>query len=271
MLRASFVDARTDAALRRLKLDRRSGATALTRRLLAALELSVGHVMTHEDWPNRLRALARSVKQTQPAMGAFQRWAGYLSRAARHPGHARVAEELRRQIGRERASLAHERERAVAAAVAHLPKDAQVLTLSRSDLVEKTLARAMREGRLGSVIVSESLPGGEGRALAASLERRGIPARWVRDSVARRVVRTVDLVLIGADAVYGDGGVVHKVGTRRLATAAFRARVPVYVVTGSSKWTHRKHPPSRLPRQYDVTPGHHVAGFWTDRRHREIS
>ena len=91
-----------------------------------------------------------------------------------------------------------------------------------------------------------------------------MPTRLVTDDRGVDRVRTATLLLIGADAVSENGSVVHKVGTRRLAAAARRASVPVYVVSGRSKWTGEKRAPRHLPPFYDVTPGPWIAAYFTD-------
>jgi translation initiation factor 2B subunit (eIF-2B alpha/beta/delta family) len=79
------------------------------------------------------------------------------------------------------------------------------------------------------------------------------------------MVPRADLVLVGADAVYGDGSVVHKVGTRPLTLAALRAGVPVIVVAGRSKSVPGPCPSRTLPPRFDRTPARAVREFWTDR------
>jgi translation initiation factor 2B subunit (eIF-2B alpha/beta/delta family) len=71
-------------------------------------------------------------------------------------------------------------------------------------------------------------------------------------------------VVIGADAVYADGSVAHKVGTRELARAAFRRGVPVIVVAGRSKFTDGPPPRRPLPILFDRTPSRYITRFWTD-------
>ncbi|QZP36277.1 NUDIX domain-containing protein [Halobaculum magnesiiphilum] len=115
-----------------------------------------------------------------------------------------------------------------------------VLTLSRSGTVAAALERLD-----GPVFVAESEPGGEGREVAASLaaddddpgatDDRAVTL--LPDSAIASLLADgrVDVALVGADAVFPDGGVANKVGTRGLALAATREGVPVYAATARDK------------------------------------
>jgi len=116
----------------------------------------------------------------------------------------------------------------------------------------------------GRQVVELGPDGGEGRAFASDLRKRGLRARVVPDRDGVREVESSDLLIIGADAVFSDGSVVHKVGTRRLARAAFRSGVPVIVASGLSKFTGGPPPHRKLPALFDRTPAHYVTEFWTD-------
>ncbi|MFC7097007.1 NUDIX domain-containing protein [Halobaculum marinum] len=110
--------------------------------------------------------------------------------------------------------------------------DSAVLTLSRSGTVAETLDRLD-----GPVFVAESVPGGEGRDVAASLAADGRAVTLVPDAAVASLLATgrVDAAVVGADAVFPDGSVANKVGTRGLALAAAREGVPVYAVTARDK------------------------------------
>ena len=115
------------------------------------------------------------------------------------------------------------------------------------------------------MIVLESRPGGEGRRLARDLRRSGLTVRLVPDAEGTRWVRTVDRVVIGADTIYADGSVAHKVGTRRLALAAHRWGIPVIVIAGTSKSVCDRPTAHRLPPLFDLTPAGAITAYWTDR------
>jgi translation initiation factor eIF-2B subunit delta len=99
--------------------------------------------------------------------------------------------------------------------------------------VEATLLRAAR-GRPIEVICLESRPLNEGRRLAAELARGGAQVTLAVDAAAESLVSGCGAVLLGADSI-GDAGVVNKIGSAAAARAGVFHRVPVFVVTDSSK------------------------------------
>ncbi len=109
-----------------------------------------------------------------------------------------------------------------------------------------------------------SRPGGEGAAQAAALRRAGVNARVIEDREGAEAVAEADLVLLGADAIYRDGTLIHKVGTRPLAEAARRLHVPVAVVAGASKFVDAPPPRSAPAGAFDRTPGALLSVIWTD-------
>ncbi len=257
---------RLAAALSRVASDRSSSASALARRTLGALRQ---RIRRDGRTPNsvsaaELRRLAGQLGRTQPAMGPFRRWAFDLRRISAVRGTTSRGRRLLGWIGEEEQRLADEPARIARVAVTRLPARARLLTLSRSDTVLRALATARPARRPAEVVVLESLPGGEGRRMARDLRTAGVRARWVRDGSALRALAASDAVVIGADSVYGSGDVVHKVGTRALAAEAHRARVPVFVLAGSSKWVPRHRVPRRLPPEFDRTPAAWVREYWTD-------
>jgi translation initiation factor 2B subunit (eIF-2B alpha/beta/delta family) len=111
-------------------------------------------------------------------------------------------------------------------------------THSRSGTVEYTLSRLAEERGAAKlkVIVSQSHPGNEGTSLAATLARTGgAEVILVSDSACGLFIGEADAVVIGADSVRADGGVVNKVGTYPLALVAREAGVPVYVLCETLK------------------------------------
>jgi translation initiation factor 2B subunit (eIF-2B alpha/beta/delta family) len=110
-----------------------------------------------------------------------------------------------------------------------------VYTYSRSGTVEAVLYRLIDEAVLHRFIVAASHPGGEGVALAQALAQRGAEILLVADTACAFFMRAASAVLVGADSVRSDGGVVNKVGTYPLALSARAAGVPVYVLCETAK------------------------------------
>lgn len=226
--------------------------------------LAVSRRSRPADVQEIVREVAHRLAQVQPAMGVFRRWSAEWYEAARSASGRALLGNLDRWVRSWQRILAGEPERIARWARGRIPVGARILTLSRSTSVRAVLKSSVRGRPPEQVLVLESRPGEEGRLFARELRRDGLSARCIADAQGPRIVRTVDLVLVGADAVYRDGSVVHKVGTRPLALAARRARVPVVVVAGRSKVVPLSSPPRRLPRLFDRTPLSAIREFWTD-------
>lgn len=109
-----------------------------------------------------------------------------------------------------------------------------VFTHSVSSTVRAALALLHERGPL-KVIVTESRPLNEGQPFARALAGSGIDTVLITDAQANLFVREADAVLVGADTVLADGGIVNKAGTSLISLAAREADVPVYVAAESFK------------------------------------
>lgn len=255
------------AAFERIRSDRSHGARALAEEALGAISKLV------EGWGrrsevldrSRIRRVARALEEAQPAMGPFLRWAEEWRGMARTTASTMRVGSARAWVRGERSRMEEETPRLIRTSRRRFPRGAyHVVTLSRSQTVLLALSALSRSKRPVRVSVLESLPGGEGRLFARDLRRAGLPARMVPDRAGPAVVATADLVVIGADAVFSDRSVVHKVGTKDLARAAARNGVPVVVVAGRSKFTGLPAPQRPLPMGFDRTPSRYISEFWTD-------
>ena len=112
-----------------------------------------------------------------------------------------------------------------------------ILTNTYSYTVLKVLEKAKEEGKNISVFIPESRPGGEGIHMAVELYKRKFPVTLFVDSAVRYMMKEVDLVLIGAEAIAANGAVVNKIGTSMIALAAHEARVRVFVAAGTYKFS----------------------------------
>ena len=112
-----------------------------------------------------------------------------------------------------------------------------ILTNTYSYTVLKVLEKAKEEGKNISVFIPESRPGGEGIDMAVELYKRKFPVTLFVDSAVRYMMKEVDLVLIGAEAIAANGAVVNKIGTSMIALAAHEARVRVFVAAETYKFS----------------------------------
>lgn len=257
---------RLDTRLRGVAADRRTGAAGLAAAIVDAIA-DAARAPPRGVGPGDA-SLARTVRdrlpQTQPALGPVVRWTGeWKSAGALAP--SKRSRWVRSWLRRERDRLRREPPGIARSLAAVLPARARVLTFSRSATVAAALNALRPAQRPVRVLALESRPGGEGRALARDLRAKGIPATCVPDREASQALDRSDLVLLGADAVYRGGELVHKVGTRGLVERARRRGVPVFAVAGRSKFVPDRGPPRTLPALFDRTPGRWITGFVTDR------
>lgn len=112
-----------------------------------------------------------------------------------------------------------------------------ILTHCHSTTAIEVIARAYEEGRVIRVYSTETRPFMQGRTTVMHLLKYGVPAIQIPDSAVRYIMHEVDYVVVGADTVTSNGAVVNKIGTSQVALAAKEARVRVYVVAESYKFS----------------------------------
>ncbi|HEX5050946.1 MAG TPA: S-methyl-5-thioribose-1-phosphate isomerase [Planctomycetota bacterium] len=155
------------------------------------------------------------------------------------------------------------------------------------------LFAAWRDGVRFRVLADETRPLLQGARLTAlELATAGIPVELLVDAAAPGLIARgeVQLVLVGADRIAGNGDFANKVGTYGLALACAAHRVPFYVAAPASTFDERLPDGSAIPIEerdgtevlavhghrhaapdvqarnpaFDVTPGRLVTNFVTD-------
>mmetsp|Transcript_3525 Transcript_3525/g.9881 ORF Transcript_3525/g.9881 Transcript_3525/m.9881 type:complete len:392 (-) Transcript_3525:325-1500(-) len=112
-----------------------------------------------------------------------------------------------------------------------------VLTHGWSRVVASILLKAA-ETKHFDIVILEGRPDAAGAkaARAYATHESQIPTTVVLDSAMGHVMESVDVVLVGAEAVVENGGVVNKMGTYALATCAKAHGKPFYVASESYKF-----------------------------------
>jgi ribose 1,5-bisphosphate isomerase len=239
------------AAIERIRDDRDHGASWLAREAASALaEASVPSALGNdEERLERLRLAARTLATTRPSMAALSNTVAHIWSATRTAGGAggetsTASARLRALHDAAEAQLRAWDEASVAIYQHARPLLRGVLfSHSRSGTVEHVLSRYAAEqrgpGTKGAthpaLWLTESRPGGEGVALARALAPAGWQITLIADAAVGMFVREAAAVVVGADSIRADGGIVNKVGTYPLALAAQRAGVPMYVLAESVK------------------------------------
>lgn len=220
-----------DELLQRIRGDNRSGATQLTHLAAQFLkaELESGFFADSNDFRKRLLASGKALISAQPAMASIFNLVNNLL--------------IKIQEGEEVAALnisdfleTLERHAAeTAQRGASLIQDGcTIATHSLSSVVSAAITAAHQEGKRVLVLCSESRPVCEGRGLAQRLVEEGVQVRLVVDSALPSILDRAQMVMVGADAITGDG-VINKVGTYGLALAANQVGIPFFVLSPTEK------------------------------------
>lgn len=140
-----------------------------------------------------------------------------------------------------------------------------VLTVGGSRVVG-ALLREAAEASAGSVrfnviyvLPSLTGAGGEGSGIVSGLRKRGVPVATVPEGAVAYAMGKVDMVIVGAEGVVENGGVISRLGTYQIAVLAKSMGRPVYVVAESHKFV-RLFPLG----QYDLPIQQRVVDFRTE-------
>jgi translation initiation factor 2B subunit (eIF-2B alpha/beta/delta family) len=224
-------------ALRAIREDNTSGASELVHRAVQCLIL---FSETSEDpspsrFKNDLLDFMHRIISSQPAMAPFFNLANVVLMGIED---AEDVEGIKEAIGEAASTFLRglrEIPRRIAIHTASLlsGKDG-ILTHSFSFTVFEAIRYASNAGRVLRVICTESRPALEGVNLAKQLAVEGVEVHLALDSAAPSLLREVDLLLTGGDAL-SPLGLVNKIGTYGIAVAAKARGVPFYALCGTDK------------------------------------
>ena len=274
--------------LYRLRDDRTHGATWIAYDAVRVLHHHAAELVEEDArQPDRIHAAAMHLAAVRPSMVAP---ANAMARLWQAASQHQTAEARVRAVHSAADALLREHE----LVMEHLWTVCQpwlkpvMYVHSRSGSIEGILLRcasrmANSDGEGIRVIVPQSLPGGEGTALADSVAAAGLRVTLVADAACGIFVRDADVVLVGADSIRADGSITNKVGTLPLALTAADAHIPLLVIAESIKVAPHEFPlileemdPSEilpLPHErieirnpyFDHTPADLVSAYLTER------
>ncbi|XP_015274787.1 PREDICTED: translation initiation factor eIF-2B subunit alpha [Gekko japonicus] len=112
----------------------------------------------------------------------------------------------------------------------------RILTHAYSKVVLKVLEDAAKAKKRFSVYITESQPDQAGQKMAEALTKLGIPVTVILDAAIGYIMEKVDLVIVGAEGVVENGGIINKIGTNQMAVCAKAQNKPFYVVAESFKF-----------------------------------
>ncbi|SLM35071.1 translation initiation factor eif-2b alpha [Lasallia pustulata] len=145
-------------------------------------------------------------------------------------------------------------------------RDGSVVLTNGGSRVVGALLKAAAEDREGSVrfrviyVLGQCAPGGEveGAGIVRELRRSGVPVATVPEAAVAYSMGKVDVVIVGAEGVVENGGVISRLGTFQIGVLARSAGKPFYVVAESHKFV-RLYPLG----QYDLPIEQKVVDFTT--------
>jgi translation initiation factor 2B subunit (eIF-2B alpha/beta/delta family) len=279
-----WIDKEIDAIAR----DRSHGASQLAR---SAIEILINLCKrSKEKDPSALasavRQTALSLAKVRPSMAPIRNWSLVFShRFQEKIRDRRSFSEVQQQgviLGKE--LLARQQrfiELQIKAAREILKKRKSVVTLSYSSTVESILRDSLPSSC--RVVIAESRPLMEGRRLFKNLEDIFPDLRMITDAQMGLAIPNADLVLVGADTILADLGVVNKTGTylsalvshthgRDFFVAADTYKMNVAVdsrncvlesKSGSELWPQREKHCDNV--YFDITPAQFISGFITEK------
>ena len=223
--------------------DRTSGSSDIAGAFLtelerwAAVDTSTSASALRESLLRHLRA----AQAAQPSMALIHQFAARtldVTDTGVRRGDSPV--ELRRHIAlscaAERDDLASATQAVAKQALALVTeRESWLATLSASTVVREALLAAKRAGLEPRVIVGESRPAFEGRAMAAALGAAGVPVWLVVDAALPLLLSHARMLWLGADAIT-DQGLINKIGSYAAALAAREHSVPTYALASRRKF-----------------------------------
>lgn len=135
---------------------------------------------------------------------------------------------LRERAGRWDALAKERRERLIARAAAALHDRRAPLIYDYSSTVADVVRALAQQAGLDRLVIPESRAIDGGRRYMSALADLGVPILFLPDAALEQAAERSDFLLLGAESVTRDGGVVNTVGSVLAARAARARGVPVY-------------------------------------------
>lgn len=154
----------------------------------------------------------------------------------------------------------------IAAYGQHFVRDGSVvLTHGGSRVVGALLGKAAETSKTGGnvrfkvIYVMNDARVSESKAVVSSLRAKGVPVATISEGAVGYAMGKVNLVIVGAEGVVENGGIISRLGTYQIALLAKAAGKPFYVAAESHKFV-RLYPLG----QYDLGIDQTVIEFRTE-------
>ena len=182
-----------------------------------------------------LRAAARTLHETRPTAVSLPNALRYVLQRT----DGRDVETVRRNVLDAVAAFTDQLDRAQEdlgrVGANRLADGDTVMTHCHSTDALACIEAAVEQGKEVSAVVKETRPRNQGHITAEQFREAGVPVTLIVDSAARRYLDEVDHVVVGADSITADGGVINKIGTSGLAVNARERGVPIMTAAQTIK------------------------------------
>ncbi|KOX97971.1 ribose 1,5-bisphosphate isomerase [Halorubrum tropicale] len=211
-----------------------AAAEALADQAAAAAEADAT-ASDPEAFRASMRAAARTLRETRPTAVSLPNALRYVLQ--RMEGDS--VDRLRRSIVDASESFVDQLDRAQEdlgqVGANRLADGDTVMTHCHSTDALACIEAAVEQGKSISAVVKETRPRQQGHITTEALREMGVPVTLIVDSAARRYLDEVDHVVVGADSIAADGGVINKIGTSGLAVNARERGVPIMTAAQTIK------------------------------------
>ena len=182
-----------------------------------------------------MRAAARTLRETRPTAVSLPNALRYVLQRMEGDSVDRLrrsvvdaSEAFVRQLDRAQEDLGR-------VGANRLADGDTVMTHCHSTDALACIEAAVEQGKSISAVVKATRPRQQGHITAEQLRDAGVPVTLIVDSAARRYLDEVDHVVVGADSIAADGGVINKIGTSGLAVNARERGVPIMTAAQTIK------------------------------------
>jgi translation initiation factor 2B subunit (eIF-2B alpha/beta/delta family) len=264
-----------------IRRDNLSGSLAVCRRAAELYERLAGEKDPPESGLWEIRSLSQEILASQRSMAPLAQLVNHVLWALEGCSSQREVETASEAASAFVREIFQRQDKIAETFSTLIPNRALLLTHSAGSTVENTVLALHRGGMGIRLILTESRPMLEGAHMARRLAEAGVACQLMIDALAFSVLKDVDAVVVGGDAVL-EQGLINKAGTLGLAIAAKEFSKPFWALAGREKFMPRglpfsiaEMPPdevlaeslprlSVINRYFDLTPLRYLTGIVTD-------
>ncbi len=259
-------------AIDRIRRDRVSGASQLTRASLETLKLASEKAAgeNFEEFFGSLRAAVRLLVKAKPTMASIANVSAiFLWKVKEKTSKLKPFSlaEARRISLEEALSLIAEYDGRLRRTILNgsklIGEGEKVATCSYSSILVEVFRVAKSRRVNFRVLVAASTHRGvsHGENLAKKLSEFGVPAKVYPDSSIGEMLEEASLVMLGTDTILADGSIVNGKPSLRLAIEAEKRFKPLYVICDSLKISVK---PPRIEEGFDLVDRNLIRAIITE-------